>query len=71
VTGGAGYVGSHCMIELLNAGFKVMPSSNVVFYFKNIGGFIFIFLQVVAIDNFVNAVVDPTGSSDYPESILR
>jgi UDP-glucose 4-epimerase len=71
VTGGAGYVGSHCMIELLNAGFTVMPSSNVVFYFNNFWRIYLIFLQVVAIDNFVNAVIDPTGSSDYPESILR
>ena len=33
VTGGAGYVGSHCILELLNAGF-----------------------DVVAVDNFVNAI---------------
>jgi len=48
VTGGAGYVGSHCMIDFLNAGYKV-----------------------VAIDNFVNAIKDPTGKTEYPESILR
>lgn len=48
VTGGAGYVGSHCLVELLNAGY-----------------------EVVAIDNMVNAVRDPTGQTDYPESILR
>lgn len=48
VTGGAGYVGSHCLVELLNAGY-----------------------EVVAIDNMVNAVEDPTGQTDYPESILR
>ena len=29
------------------------------------------FPQVIAIDNFVNAVVDPTGATDYPESLLR
>jgi len=48
VTGGAGYVGSHCCIDLLNSGFKV-----------------------VAIDNFFNAYKDPTGASNYPESLLR
>jgi len=48
VTGGAGYVGSHCLVELLQAGY-----------------------DVVALDNFVNAVKDPSGESQYPESILR
>ena len=27
--------------------------------------------QVIAIDNFVNAVIDPTGKTDYPESLIR
>jgi len=48
VTGGGGYVGSHCVLELLNAGY-----------------------DVIALDNFVNAVRDPTGSSDFPESLVR
>ena len=48
VTGGGGYVGSHCVLELLNAGY-----------------------DVVALDNFVNAVKDPSGESQYPESLLR
>ena len=48
VTGGGGYVGSHCVLELLNAGY-----------------------DVVAVDNFVNAVKDPSGQSEYPESLVR
>lgn len=28
-------------------------------------------IKVVAIDNFVNAIKDPTGKTEYPESILR
>jgi len=48
VTGGGGYVGSHCVLELLNAGY-----------------------EVIALDNFVNAVRDPTGNSDFPESLVR
>ena len=48
VTGGGGYVGSHCVLELLAAGY-----------------------DVIALDNFVNAVRDPTGVTDYPESLLR
>merc|ERR1719427_2078138 len=27
--------------------------------------------EVVAVDNFVNDVIDPTGETDYPESLLR
>ncbi|OQV14683.1 UDP-glucose 4-epimerase [Hypsibius exemplaris] len=46
VTGGAGYVGSHCILELLNAGF-----------------------DVVAVDNFANAMADDTGK--LPESLKR
>ena len=48
VTGGGGYVGSHCVLELLNAGY-----------------------DVVALDNFVNAVKDPSGKTEYPESLVR
>lgn len=39
VTGGAGYIGSHCVVDLLQAGY-----------------------DVVAIDNFANAVGDDDGS---------
>lgn len=39
VTGGAGYIGSHCVVDLLEAGY-----------------------DVVAIDNFANAVGDDEGS---------
>lgn len=28
VTGGAGYIGSHCIVELLNAGYKVIAIDN-------------------------------------------
>lgn len=40
VTGGAGYIGSHCVVELLQAGH-----------------------EVVALDNFVNAVGGAEGSA--------
>lgn len=30
VTGGAGYIGSHCIVELLNAGYKVVAVDNFV-----------------------------------------
>ncbi|OQV23358.1 UDP-glucose 4-epimerase [Hypsibius exemplaris] len=46
VTGGAGYVGSHCILELLHAGF-----------------------EVVAVDNFANAIPDESGK--LPESLNR
>lgn len=28
VTGGAGYIGSHCLVELLNAGYNVIAIDN-------------------------------------------
>lgn len=40
VTGGAGYIGSHCVVDLIGAGY-----------------------EVVAIDNFANAVGDEDGSA--------
>lgn len=39
VTGGAGYIGSHCVVDLLETGY-----------------------DVIAIDNFANAVGDEDGS---------
>lgn len=39
VTGGAGYIGSHCVVDLVNEGY-----------------------DVVAVDNFANAVGDEEGS---------
>ena len=38
------------------------PNKLLTFYFK---------CQVVAIDNFVNAVKDPTGKTEHPESLIR
>lgn len=40
VTGGAGYIGSHCVVDLVEAGY-----------------------DVVAVDNFANAVGDEEGSA--------
>ena len=28
VTGGAGYIGSHCLVDLLNAGYQVIAIDN-------------------------------------------
>lgn len=47
VTGGAGFIGSHCIVELLEAGF-----------------------DVVAVDNFVNAIPSDDGQQ-LPESLRR
>ena len=48
VTGGAGYIGTHCIIELLQKGF-----------------------QVVAIDNFTNAVRSDDDPDGLPASLQR
>jgi UDP-glucose 4-epimerase len=34
VTGGGGYLGSHCIVELLNEGFSVVAVDNFVNSFK-------------------------------------
>ena len=74
VTGGAGYVGSHCVLELLKAGYKVGFNSKSLKNMESgfvLPAFFYSYSQVIAIDNFVNAVVDPTGKTDYPESLIR
>ena len=30
VTGGAGYIGSHCLVELLNSGYDVITIDNMI-----------------------------------------
>ena len=72
VTGGAGYVGSHCVLELLKAGYKVgFKSNSLKKTWICLTSISHPYSQVIAIDNFVNAVVDPTGKTDYPESLIR
>lgn len=55
ITGGAGYIGSHCIVELLEAGYDIVVADNLT---NSIGGKNHIFSFI----NFHNFVTYPISS---------